>query len=143
MWIRSRRPTESKIAGSPIGPGDNLWEVVEMLRAAVFGGVPETADRGLCSRVSALEADVLAGQTPAEPAPPARETAWVVKTMHAGIAFGVARDPEDFLWNARLGGSEVAQILRFPSRSDAETLARLLGIGEPALIYTDTMEEVG
>lgn len=93
----------------------------------------------LCDRLDALET-----HTPFDPPlSGCRETAWVVKTVHDHGPCGLARSPGAFVWEASFTGNGVDQILRFTARSDAETLARLLGIGEPALVYTDTMEEVG
>lgn len=95
------------------------------------------------SRIEALESK-LKEHTPFDPPlSGCRETAWVVKTVHGHGPCGLARSPGAFVWEASFTGNGADQILRFTARSDAETLARLLGIGEPALVYTDTMEEVG
>ena len=98
---------------------------------------------GLEARVGSTERK-LKDITPYEPPlSGCRETAWVVKTVHGHGPCGLARSPGAFVWEASFTGNGADEILRFTARSDAETLARLLGIGEPALVYTDTMEEVG
>ena len=106
---------------------------------------------GMSDRLRRLEAgltglEARVGSTERKYEPPlsgCRETAWVVKTVRDHGPCGLARSPGAFVWEASFTGNGSGEILRFSTRSDAETLARLLGIGEPALVYTDTMEEVG
>ncbi len=66
-----------------------------------------------------------------------RETAWAVKT--SGMNHCVAVTGGGSIRQLPLGDKYVR---RFNDIADAETLCRLLGVGEPMLVYTDTMEEV-
>ena len=96
------------------------------------------------SRIEALESK-LKEHTPFDPPlSGCRETAWVVESAHKnGNRYAVSRGTSQCVSMTKTDGAYSCEVLRFSARSDAETLARLLGVGEPVLVYTDTMEEVG
>lgn len=66
---------------------------------------------------------------------PKRETSWVVEVNENVSVY----NDNGNIGTAITNGAWSPYILRFKNRSDAETLARLLGVGEPALVYTDDM----
>lgn len=75
-------------------------------------------------RLSALEAS--------KPLSGCRETAWAVKLGDDGLFVGTA-----------LGDASMPRnVLFLESMPDAQALSRLLGVGEPTLVYKDTLEEV-
>lgn len=95
----------------------------------------------LDARIAALEA---LNASARQPAPP-RETGWAVAyDDEDGLNIFVHGGPGNETFRAFFIHDNVFPpfVLWLDTRDDAETLARLLGIGRAALLYRDTLEEV-
>ena len=73
--------------------------------------------------------------------PEPRETGWAV-VYDTGIACVLEVGQAGFVMFRQTALAHDCPVRWLDSLSDAETLARLLGVGRPALLYKDTLEEV-